>query len=88
VRGWQAVQTERFALLNLEYRHRFVEEGISGALFWDLGLAEDLKLKKSIGIELRLAVPYIGPVRLAIVWPLLEKFYLAPVFEFGFGSMF
>jgi len=88
VRGWQAVQTERFALLNLEYRHRFVEEGISGALFWDLGLAEDLKLKKSIGIELRLAVPYIGPVRLAIVWPLLEKFYLAPVFEFGFGTMF
>ena len=87
VRGWKAVEAERFAVLNLEYRIRF-EEGISGALFLDGGAGEDLHLKSSVGIELRVPLPYLGPVRLAIVWPILEKFYLAPVFEFGFGSMF
>lgn len=87
VRGFRAEETSRFALLNLEYRHRF-EEAVSGALFLDAGLGEALGLKRSIGIELRVTLPYLGPVRLVVAWPISERFYLAPVFEFGLGSMF
>ncbi len=88
VRGFGMNMTSFFALANLEYRIELIENAW-GVFFYDLGTGEGVGWKQSFGFELRLMTPFVGNVRLVIVWPVYETgLQLAPVFQFGFGTMF
>lgn len=88
IRGFGMNMTESFALANLEYRMELAEN-IWGVLFLDTGWGGGVGLLHSLGFELRLVTPFVGNVRLVIVWPFFETgLPLAPVFQFGFGTMF
>lgn len=88
VRGFGMSMASFFALANLEYRMELIENAW-GVFFYDLGTGEGVGWKQSFGFELRLMTPFVGNVRLVIVWPIYETgLQLAPVFQFGFGTMF
>lgn len=88
VRGFGMSLTNSFALANLEYRFELIEN-VWGVFFYDLGVGEGVGWRYSFGFELRPVAPVIGNVRLVIVWPALEGgIPLAPVFQFGLGTLF
>ncbi len=87
LRGITAERTPSMGFLNLEYRIQFIPATFSIALFADMGSGLPLDVKKSIGIEGRVALPYVGPIRLAFAWPITDRIEYFKV-EFGFGSLF
>ncbi|MCS6902857.1 MAG: BamA/TamA family outer membrane protein [Candidatus Bipolaricaulota bacterium] len=88
VRGFGMSLTSFFTLANLEYRFEMIEN-VWGVFFYDLGFGEGVGWKYSFGFELRPVAPFIGNVRLVIVWPRYEGgIPLAPVFQFGLGTLF
>lgn len=88
VRGFGMSLTNFFTLANLEYRFEMIEN-VWGVFFYDLGFGEGVGWRQSFGFELRPVAPFIGNVRLVIVWPFFETGVpLAPVFQFGLGTLF
>jgi len=87
LRGIAPFRTPAMALLNVEYRVQLLPNTFSAALFADLGSGESFELKKSIGVEWRLSVPYLGLVRIAFVWPITDHLEALRA-EFGFGPFF
>lgn len=87
LRGIKTMRTPAMAFLNLEYRIQFLPGTFSIALFADMGTGSPFDLKKSIGIEGRINVPYVGPIRLAFAWPITDRIEYFKV-EYGFGSFF
>jgi len=89
LRGLSPFRTERFVLLNAEYRFKLLEEFV-GLFFLDLGRGETGGLQCSLGLEGRVAVPYLGILRFVFSWPVTEEreAWWAPRFQFGFGQMF
>jgi len=92
VRGIQPKFTDAMAFMNLEYRF-LLDPNFSIALFVDAGtelVNQDIdlaSLKKSIGIEARVTIPYAGPIRIAFAWPITDKIEYFKA-EFGFGTFF
>lgn len=88
VRGWETRSTDQFALTNLEYRMELAEN-IWGVFYYDIGWAKEVGWRQSLGFEMRLVTGFVGNVRLVIAWPFYETgLQIAPVFQFGFGTMF
>ncbi|MCL6643181.1 MAG: BamA/TamA family outer membrane protein [Candidatus Bipolaricaulota bacterium] len=88
VRGWGTSFTSTFALANLEYRMELAEN-IWGVFYYDHGWAEGVGERQALGFEMRLVTGFIGNVRFVIAWPFYETgLQIAPVFQFGFGTMF
>ncbi|MCS7197762.1 MAG: BamA/TamA family outer membrane protein [Candidatus Bipolaricaulota bacterium] len=88
VRGWETRFTDQFTLMNLEYRLELAEN-VWGAFYYDTGWAKEVGWRQALGFELRLITGFIGNVRLIIAWPFYETgLQIAPVFQFGFGTMF
>jgi outer membrane protein assembly factor BamA len=87
LRGIASERTASMAYVNLEYRVQFIPLVFSIALFADVGTGYPFDLKKSVGIEGRVALPYVGPVRIAFAWPITDRIEYFKV-EFGFGSLF
>ncbi|MBI1730310.1 BamA/TamA family outer membrane protein [Candidatus Acetothermia bacterium] len=91
LRGVKPMNSSSIAYLNAEYRI-MLEPNFSIALFADFGsdtsnLDKSFKLKKSVGIEGRVTIPYVGPIRVAFAWPVTNKLEELKV-EFGFGTLF
>jgi outer membrane protein assembly factor BamA len=89
LRGIKPEHVDSMAYMNLEYRI-LVEQNFSIAFFADGGAilgGEEIELKKSIGIEGRITIPYVGPIRVAFAWPITDKLEYFKV-EFGFGTLF
>ncbi|OGF52736.1 MAG: hypothetical protein A2Z21_08135 [Candidatus Fraserbacteria bacterium RBG_16_55_9] len=87
LRGITPERTPTMGYMNLEYRIQFIPTVFSIALFADVGSGLPFELKKSVGIEARVALPYVGPIRLAFAWPVTDRIEYFKV-EFGFGSLF
>lgn len=88
VRGWATQSTDQFTLMNLEYRMELAEN-IWGVFYYDTGWAKEVGWRQSLGFEMRLVTGFVGNVRLVIAWPFYETgLQIAPVFQFGFGTMF
>jgi outer membrane protein assembly factor BamA len=87
LRGIKTARTPSMAFLNAEYRVQIIQGVFSIALFADVGSGVPFELKKSIGIEGRVNVPYLGWVRLAFAWPITDRIEYLKV-EYGFGSFF
>ncbi len=87
LRGIATTYTSSMAFMNLEYRIQIVPAAASIALFADVGTGSPFALKKSIGIEGRVSLPYIGQVRLAFAWPITDRIEYFKV-EFGLGPLF
>lgn len=86
VRGAQGVQTDRYGLLNAEFRIE-VAQGSWLALFGDFGATWDGTVKTSLGVELAASVAGMF-VRLALAWPTDRDPTWVPAFEFGMSPMF
>jgi len=86
VRGAQGVQTDRYGLLNAEFRIE-VAQGSWLALFGDFGATWDGTVKTSLGVELAASVAGMF-VRLALAWPNDRDPTWVPAFEFGMSPMF
>lgn len=87
LRGIEPFRTPSMAMLNLEYRVQLIPAGFSLALFADLGGGDPFELKKSLGVEGRFTLPYVGHVRLAFAWPITDHIEHFKV-ELGFGPFF
>ncbi len=88
VRGWEMRFADQFALTNLEYRMELAEN-IWGVFYYDVGWAKEVGWRQSLGFEMRLVTGFIGNVRFILAWPFYETgLQIAPVFQFGFGTMF
>ncbi len=88
VRGWAMSFTDQFGLANIEYRMELAEN-IWGAFYYDAGWAEGVGWRQSVGFEMRLTTPFVGDVRFIVAWPFFETgLQIAPVFQFGFGTLF
>ena len=88
LRGIPAFRTDKFFLVNTEYR-AILTEGAVGVAFADLGIDERMKLYRSFGLELRAQLPSIGPIRLVFSWPVIGgQINWQPKIDFGFGGMF
>jgi outer membrane protein assembly factor BamA len=87
LRGIASQRTPSMAYLNLEYRIQFIPGVLAVALFADVGTGFPWQLKKSVGIEGRFTLPYLGPVRFAFAWPITDRIEYFKV-EYGFGSFF
>ena len=87
LRGIKTMRTPAMAFLNAEYRIQIIQGMFSIALFADIGSGVPFELKKSIGIEGRINVPYLGWVRLAFAWPITDRIEYFKV-EYGFGPFF
>ncbi len=87
LRGFDPINTANMALLNVEYRIAF-QDAVSLALFTDIGSSLPLNLKQSVGVEVRITLPYLGLMRAGLVWPITDHFDLRPRFEFGMGQFF
>ncbi len=86
VRGAKGVQTDRYGLLNTEFRIE-VAQGSWVALFGDFGATWDRTVKSSLGVELAASVAGMF-VRLALAWPNDRDPTWVPAFEFGMSPMF
>lgn len=89
LRGIKPEHVDSMAYMNLEYRIQ-VDPIFTIAFFADGGTVlggEEYEFKKSIGIEGRVTVPYVGPIRVAFAWPVTDKLEYFKV-EFGFGTLF
>lgn len=86
VRGAKAVRTDRYTLLNSEFRIE-IAQGSWVALFWDVGATWDGTVKSSLGLELAANVAGMF-VRLDIAWPNDREPTWVPAFEFGMSPMF
>jgi len=87
VRGAQPMFTDRLGLLNSELRFELTQ-GLSLALFWDLGVdLSGANLKSSLGLEI---AAYIGGmfVRIDMAWPNDRPWNWVPAFEFDMSPMF
>jgi len=87
LRGITPFRTPSMAMLNLEYRIQLIPASFSVALFADLGGGDPFELKKSLGIEGRFTLPYVGHVRLAFAWPITDHIEHFKA-EIGFGPFF
>ncbi len=87
LRGLPTVRTPAMAFLNAEYRVQIIQGVFSIALFADVGTGVPFELKKSVGIEGRVNLPYLGWVRLAFAWPITDRIEYVKV-EYGFGPFF
>lgn len=86
VRGVKSVTTDRYGLLNGEFRVE-VAQGSWIALFADLGATGDGTVKTSVGLELAASV--VGTFfRIALAWPSDRDPTWVPAFEFGMSPMF
>lgn len=86
VRGAKAVRTDRYGLLNSEFRVE-IAQGSWIALFGDFGATWDGTVKSSLGIEVAASVAGMF-VRLAVAWPNDREPTWVPAFEFGMSPMF
>lgn len=88
VRGWNMELTNQFMLANAEYRIELAEN-IWGVFYYDTGWAEGVGWRQSLGFEMRVLTGFVGSVRFVVAWPWYETgLEIAPVFQFGFGTMF
>lgn len=88
IRGWGTSFTNRFGLANLEYRMELAEN-MWGVFYYDAGWAEGVGWQQSLGFEMRLVTGFVGNVRFVLAWPFQKTgIPIAPVFQFGFGTMF
>lgn len=89
LRGIAPRRTPAMAFANLEYRVQVAPALVNVALFLDLGVDNSRELLKTIGIEGRANIPYIGWLRLAVAWPITDQWTLGPYkIEVGFGPFF
>ncbi len=86
VRGAKGVRTDRYGLLNGEFRIE-IAQGSWIALFGDLGATGDGTVKSSLGVELAANVAGMF-VRLSLAWPNDRDPTWVPAFEFGMSPMF
>jgi len=86
VRGAQSARTDRYGLLNSEFRVE-VAQGSWIALFGDFGATWDGSVKASLGVELAASVAGMF-VRLSLAWPNDRDPTWVPAFEFGMSPMF
>lgn len=86
VRGAKGVSTDRYGLLNAEFRVE-IAQGSWIALFSDFGATWDGTVKASAGVELAASVAGMF-VRLALAWPNDREPTWVPAFEFGMSPMF
>lgn len=86
VRGAKGVRTDRYGLLNTEFRIE-VAQGSWIAVFGDFGVTWDGTMKTSLGVELAASVAGMF-VRLAVAWPNDRDPTWVPAFEFGMSPMF
>ena len=87
VRGAQPTFTDRLGLLNSELRFELTQ-GLSLALFWDVGVdLAEANLKSSLGLEI---AAYLGGmfVRIDMAWPSDRPWNWVPAFEFDMSPMF
>ena len=89
LRGMSPIRTPSMAFINVEYRVQVAPALVNVALFLDAGTNASWELFKSIGIEGRVNVPYLGWMRLALAWPVTDEWTLGPYkVEVGFGPFF
>lgn len=86
VRGAKGARTDRYGLLNVEFRVE-VAPGSWVALFSDFGATWDGTVKTSYGLELAASVAGMF-VRISIAWPSDRDPTWVPAFEFGMNPMF
>lgn len=86
VRGAKEVATDRYGLLNSEFRIELAQ-GSWVALFGDVGATWDGAVKASLGVELAASVAGMF-FRLALAWPTDRDPTWVPAFEFGMSPMF
>lgn len=88
IRGIETMRAPTVAYANLEYRIQLIPRTVSVAFFADVGSARPFdEIQRSVGVEGRVTVPYVGPVRLALAWPISDRIEtVRPVF--GFGTSF
>ena len=87
VRGVPTVRGSTVGFANLEYRILLEPRAnVSVAFFADIGTNGDA-WRKSLGVEARLTAPYVGPLRLAMAWPITDRVETVKA-VFGFGTFF
>jgi len=87
VRSVETVRGSSIGFANLEYRILLEPQAnVSVALFADIGTDGDV-WRKSVGVEGRVTAPYVGPVRLAMAWPITDRVETVKA-VFGFGTFF
>ena len=89
LRGMSPIRTPSMAFINVEYRVQIAPALVNVALFLDAGTDASWELFRSLGIEGRVNVPYLGWMRLALAWPVTDEWTLGPYkVEVGFGPFF
>ncbi len=87
VRGVPTVRGSTVGFANLEYRILLEEQAnVSVAFFADIGTNGDA-WRRSVGVEGRVTAPYVGPIRLAMAWPITDRVETVKA-VFGFGTFF
>jgi len=89
VRGRVSKQVDTVGYFNLEYRTQWLDQ-FSTALFSDWGVTSNQRMAWTVGLELRIQLPVLPPVRIILAYPLNDPNYrtFAPSFQFAFGNMF
>jgi len=89
LRGIEPRRTPAMAFVNVEYRVQVAPMLVQLALFLDAGTDGTGAWFRSMGIEGRVNVPYLGWLRLALAWPLEEGWTPENYrVEVGFGPFF
>lgn len=87
VRSVETVRGSTVGFGNLEYRIQVEPSAnVSVAFFADVGTNGDV-WRHSIGVEGRVTAPYVGPIRLAMAWPITDRVETVKA-VFGFGTFF
>ena len=87
VRGVSTLRGDTVGFANLEYRILLEEQAnVSVAFFADVGTNGEA-WRKSVGVEGRVTAPYVGPIRLAMSWPITDRVETVKA-VFGFGTFF
>ena len=87
VRGVPTVRGATVGFANLEYRILLEPSAnVSVAFFADIGSNGDA-WRRSVGVEGRVTAPYVGPLRLAMAWPITDRVETVKA-VFGFGTFF
>ncbi len=87
VRSVETVRGPSLGYANLEYRILLEPQAnVSVAFFADIGTDGDV-WRKSVGVEGRVTAPYVGPVRVAMAWPITDRVQTVQG-VFGFGTFF